>query len=105
MAIFKQAAPLPIEHSAISQGLDDYYHPDPTMEDAELSREIDKSYSNIGKKENYNQHQALNTIHRVKSYLISKMRLHKDNYEVSNLCKQLYEDIGLIHDYVKDMQE
>jgi len=103
MAIFKQAAPLPIEPSAVSQGLDDYYHPDPSMEDAELSREIDESWSNIGKKENYNQRQALNAINRVKSYLISKMRLHEDNHEVSNLCRQLYEDIDLIHDCVKDM--
>jgi len=50
MSIFKQAAPLPIKSSAVSQGLDDYYHPDPNMEDAELSREIDESWSNIGKK-------------------------------------------------------
>lgn len=44
MSIFKKAAISPIVKTVISQGLDDYYHPDPNIEDAELSDRINESY-------------------------------------------------------------
>jgi hypothetical protein len=44
MSIFKKASVMPIVRSVISQGLDDYNNPDPGMEDAALSDEINKSW-------------------------------------------------------------
>ena len=44
MSIFKKASVTPIVKTVVSYGLDDYDHPDPSMEDAELYHEINLSY-------------------------------------------------------------
>ena len=44
MSIFKKASVMPIVRTVISQGLDDQNHPDPGMEDAELSDIINRSW-------------------------------------------------------------
>jgi site-specific recombinase XerD len=44
MSIFKKASVAPIVKTVISQGLDDYYHPDPTIKDTNLSDRVNESY-------------------------------------------------------------
>jgi hypothetical protein len=55
MSIFKKASVAPIVKTVISQGLDDYYHTDPNMEDVELRREIDESWGTPSSQEKLQQ--------------------------------------------------
>ena len=74
MSIFKKASVMPIVRSVISQGLDDYNHPDPGMEAAELYDEINKSFEGQSDKAYYDfgklppQKQFIDELIRLENY-------------------------------------
>lgn len=96
MSIFKKASVMPIVRSVISQGLDDQNHPDPGMEDAELSDEINKSFYDFASLPP--QKQFVDELIRLQNYW---MNTESNDYE-KGITKGLEKAIDLADRYLRN---
>jgi hypothetical protein len=104
MSIFKKASVRPIVKTVISQGLDDYNNPDPSMEDAETYDAINRSFEGHDDKAYYDfkklspQKQFIDELLRLENFW---MNTANGDYE-AGITEGLGKALALVDKYLRN---